>query len=183
MYHDVIMAGFGGQGILMIGDILALAGMIEGRNVTWMPSYGVEMRGGTARCTVVVSDERIGSPITGKPYGILVMNKPSLDKYETWVKPGGIIVANAMFMKETDVTRTDIKTLLVPTGDLAAEAGDARAASMVALGAYAEMSQVALPDGLIEAVKQTFTGRKQKLVPVNVKALEAGREFARKHAK
>jgi 2-oxoglutarate ferredoxin oxidoreductase subunit gamma len=179
MYHDCIMAGFGGQGILMIGDILALAAMYDNRNVTWMPSYGVEMRGGTARCTVVISDGRVGSPITGAPAGCLIMNKPSLDKYESWVKPGGILVANATFIKQADVSRTDITALLVPTAEIAAEVGDARTASMVALGAYIELSKTASNDGVKKALEETFKGKKAKLVPINMLAMERGMEFAR----
>lgn len=179
MYHDVIMAGFGGQGILLIGDILALAGMIEGKHVSWMPAYGVEMRGGTANCTVVVSDERIGSPVTAKPGGILVMNKPSLIKYESWVAPGGTLVANATFMKREDVTRGDVKITLVPTTEIAAELGDQRASSMVALGAYAQMTDVVKIESINAALEETLTGRKAKLVPLNVKAVQSGFDFAK----
>lgn len=183
MYHDCIMAGFGGQGILMIGDILALAAMYDGKNVTWMPSYGVEMRGGTARCTVVISDDRVGSPITGAPAGCLIMNKPSLDKYESWVKPGGVLVANATFIKKSDVTRTDITNVLVPTAEIATEVGDARTASMVALGAYIELSKTASIDGVKKALEETFSGKKARLVPINMQAMERGMEFARSNGK
>lgn len=179
MYHDCIMAGFGGQGILMIGDILALAAMADGRNVTWMPSYGVEMRGGTARCTVVISDDRIGSPITGAPAGCLVMNKPSLDKYESWVKPGGVLVANGTFINQEDFTRKDISCLLVPTTDIADAVGDKRTASMVALGAYIEATGVTDTPGITAALEKTFSGKKAKLVPINLEAVSKGREFAR----
>ncbi|MBL0731391.1 MAG: 2-oxoacid:acceptor oxidoreductase family protein [Desulfosarcina sp.] len=178
MYHDVIMAGFGGQGILMVGDILALAGMIAGKHVSWMPAYGVEMRGGTANCTVVISDERVGSPITGTPHGCLIMNKPSLEKYESWVKPGGLLVANGTFINKTDLSRDDIEVLLVPTTDIADAIGDQRTASMVALGAYVELSKAVTFDNLFTALSQTFKGKKKKLVPINEKALEQGREFA-----
>lgn len=178
MYHDAIMAGFGGQGILMIGDILALAGMIAGKHVTWMPAYGVEMRGGTANCTVVISDERVGSPITGTPYGCLVMNKPSLEKYESWIKPGGVLVANGAFIDKTDLSRNDIKTLLVPTADIASDIGDPRVASMVALGAYIELCKAVTFDDIFTAMEQTFKGKKKKLVPINKQALEQGRDFA-----
>jgi len=183
MYHDCIMAGFGGQGILMIGDILSLAAMHDGRNVTWMPSYGVEMRGGTARCTVVISDERIGSPITGTPSGCLVMNKPSLDKYESWVSPGGTLVANGTFIQESDFTRSDISRLLVPTNEIAEQVGDKRTASMVALGAYVEMTGVTDTPGLKAALEKTFSGKKAKLVPINLEAIEQGRKFARENKK
>ncbi len=178
MYHDVIMAGFGGQGILMIGDILALAGMTAGRHVSWMPAYGVEMRGGTANCTVVISDERVGSPITGTPCGCLVMNKPSLEKYESWVKPGGLLVANGTFIDKTDISRDDINVLIVPTADIADAVGDQRTSSMVALGAYVELSKAVTFGDLFNALSQTFKGKKKKLVPINEKALEQGREFA-----
>ena len=183
MYHDCIMAGFGGQGILMIGDILSLAAMHDGRSVTWMPSYGVEMRGGTARCTVVISDERIGSPITGNPSGCLVMNKPSLDKYESWVAPGGTLVANGTFIQKSDFSRDDITNLLVPTNDIAEKVGDKRTASMVALGAYIEMTGVTDSDGIKAALEKTFSGKKAKLVPLNIEAIDEGRKFARENRK
>jgi 2-oxoglutarate ferredoxin oxidoreductase subunit gamma len=183
MYHDVIMAGFGGQGILLIGDILALAGMLEGKHVSWMPAYGVEMRGGTANCTVVVSDERIGSPITAKPYGCIAMNGPSLVKYESWVRPGGVAVANATFIKEADFKRDDIKKILVPTLEIATELGDPRGASMVALGAYVQMTGVVSFDSISAALAQTMTGKKAKFVPTNIAAVERGRDFAKEKSK
>ncbi|MEW5947554.1 MAG: 2-oxoacid:acceptor oxidoreductase family protein, partial [bacterium] len=146
---DVIIAGFGGQGVLLIGDLLALTAMNEGRNVTWMPSYGVEMRGGTANCTVVVSSERIGSPITGAPCSVIAMNPPSLAKYEPMIEPGGLLVANRSFIRPEDSSRDDIDRIFVPTSEIAFEIGDGRLASMVALGAFIEKTSVILLENAI----------------------------------
>lgn len=179
MYYDVIMAGFGGQGILMIGDLLALTAMNEGRHVTWMPSYGVEMRGGTANCTVVISDKRIGSPITGRPHSLIIMNKPSLEKFAPSARPGGVLIANASFMKPSDLYRSDLDAVFIPTVEMAAEFGDVRMASMIALGAFIEKTGVVTLEDAVSALDSTLPEKRKKLLPLNVKALEAGRDFAR----
>jgi 2-oxoglutarate ferredoxin oxidoreductase subunit gamma len=178
MYHDVIMAGFGGQGILLIGDMLAQAGMIMGKNVTWMPSYGVEMRGGTANTTVVISDKRIGSPITGKPHSVIAMNGPSLQKFSNWVRPGGFVIANKSLCDESLLTRKDIDSLFVPCVDIATETGDAKAASMVALGAFLEKSQSVSYEAVCKALESYLTGKKAKFVPLNQEAVKKGMQFA-----
>ncbi|HOO56980.1 MAG TPA: 2-oxoacid:acceptor oxidoreductase family protein [bacterium] len=178
MYYDVIMAGFGGQGILMIGDLLALTAMREGRQVTWMPSYGVEMRGGTANCTVVVSDKRIGSPVTSRPYSAIVMNKPSLDKFAPRIRKEGVLVANASFMKESDLDRDDLNSVFIPALDLAAELGNEKMASMIALGAYIEMTKIIELENAVEALRKTLPEKRQHLVAINEKALQCGRDFA-----
>lgn len=179
MYIDVMMAGFGGQGILMIGDLLALTAMRDGKHVTWMPAYGVEMRGGTAYCTVVISDKRIGSPITGHPQSLIAMNKPSLDKFAPTLRPGGVAIANASFMKSADLTRTDLDAVFVPALDMAMELGDQRMASMIALGAYVEKTGVITLENAIAALDSTLPEKRKSLLPLNIKALEAGRDFAK----
>ncbi len=179
MYYDVMMAGFGGQGILMIGDLLALTAMRDGKHVTWMPAYGVEMRGGTAYCTVVVSDKRIGSPITGHPYSAIIMNKPSLDKFAPTVRAGGVLVANASLMKAEDLTRGDIDAVFIPALDLAMELGDQRMASMIALGAYIEKTNIITLEAAIAALDSTLPEKRKKLLPLNISALERGRDFAK----
>ena len=181
MYQDVIMAGFGGQGILLIGDMLAQAGMMMGRNVTWMPSYGVEMRGGTANTTVVVSDRRIGSPITGKPHNAIVMNGPSLEKFGPRVRPGGVLVANLSMCDRSALERDDITALFVPCLDIAEEAGDPKAASMVALGALIGKTDVVTFDALKQALESYLTGKKAKFIPVNEAAVQKGIEFAKEN--
>lgn len=179
MYHDVIMAGFGGQGILLIGDMLAQAGMMMGLNVTWMPSYGVEMRGGTANTTVVVSDRRIGSPITGRPHSVIAMNGPSMDKFSNWVRPDGLMVVNSSMADEAEFKRDDVNALFMPCMDLAAEVGADRAASMTALGAFVEKTGVVTIDALGDALESYLTGKKAKFVPMNKAAIERGAQFAR----
>ena len=179
MYMDVMMAGFGGQGILMIGDLLALTAMLDGRHVTWMPAYGVEMRGGTANCTVVISDKRIGSPITGRPHSLVAMNKPSLDKYAPNVRAGGVVIANASFMKPEDLTRADLDAVFVPALEMALELGDQRMSSMIALGAYIARTGVVTLDAAVAALDSTLPEKRKGLLPLNIKALEAGRDFAK----
>ncbi|HOX28916.1 MAG TPA: 2-oxoacid:acceptor oxidoreductase family protein [bacterium] len=179
MYYDVLMAGFGGQGILMIGDLLALTAMREDKHVTWMPSYGVEMRGGTANCTVVISDRRIGSPITGRPYSLIAMNKPSLEKFAPIVRPGGLIIGNATFMAASDLSRKDVDAVFIPTLDLANEIGDQRMASMIALGAFIDKTGVVTLENAVSALESTLPEKRKHLLPLNRKALECGRDFAR----
>ena len=178
MYYDVIMAGFGGQGILLIGDLLAYTAMREGRHVTWMPSYGVEMRGGVANCTVVISSERIGSPITGTPCSAIVMNRPSLDKYAPRVKPGGVLIVNGSFIKAEDVPRSDLDALVLPTSEIALEIGDGRLASMVALGAFIEKTRCVTLENAIAALSNIIPLKRHHLLPINEQALRSGSQFA-----
>jgi len=180
MYQDVIMAGFGGQGILLIGDMLAQAGMMMGLNVTWMPSYGVEMRGGTANTTVVVSDRRIGSPITGRPHNVIAMNGPSLEKFGSWVRPGGLLVANDSMCGRELLSRDDVDALFVPCVELAEKAGDTRAASMTALGALVQKTGVVTFDAIKQALESYLAGKKAKFIPMNETAVQLGMEFAEK---
>ena len=135
MHTEIVLAGFGGQGVLLIGKLLAYAAMKAGREVTWMPAYGPEMRGGTCNCTVVLSDRPIGSPISKSPHGLIVLNLPSLDKFEDTVRPGGIIVVNTSLINRLP-RRTDVIVVAVPANELALECGNAKAANMVTLGAY-----------------------------------------------
>jgi 2-oxoglutarate ferredoxin oxidoreductase subunit gamma len=134
MQTEIIVAGFGGQGVLFAGQLLAYAGMDEGRNVTWIPSYGPEMRGGTANCTVVISEEEIGAAVVRNPMGAIVMNRPSLDKYEELVKPGGVLVVNTS-MVDRKTTRKDIQVIEVDANTIAEKLGDKRMTNMVLLGA------------------------------------------------
>lgn len=180
MYYDVIMAGFGGQGVLLIGDMLAQAGMMMGKHVTWMPSYGVEMRGGTANTTVVISDNRIGSPITGKPHSVLAMNGPSLEKFGPRVRPGGVIVANASMCSQDQCKRDDVDVLFIPCAEIATEVGDAKVSSMVALGAFIQKTQTVTFDAVSQALNSYLTGKKAKFIPLNEAAVKKGMEFAEK---
>lgn len=176
MQSEVIISGFGGQGTLYAGQVYAYAGMDEGKHVTWIPSYGPEMRGGTANCTVVISDEEIGSPSALHPRAIIALNLPSLDKYEPLVAPGGFLIVNES-MVNRQPTRTDIHWLMIPANDIARELGNERVANMVLLGAL-EANMKALPDGALERALQAHTAeRLKKFVGMNIEAMHRGAEY------
>lgn len=178
MQSEVMFAGFGGQGILMSGKILAHAAMEAGYEVVWIPSYGPEMRGGTAYCTVVISDRPIGSPIIKNPLHLVAMNRPSLEKFAPTVKPGGVILINSSLIPVRS-NRTDIDELVVPATDIAKELGSVRAANIVALSAFVSRSKVVDFDLLRECVKAEFAG-KTNFIPLNMSAMDRGREIALK---
>ena len=177
MQHEVQFAGFGGQGIMMMGKILAHAAMNEGLEVGWIPSYGPEMRGGTAYCTVVISDRPIGSPIIRNPEHLVAMNRPSLEKFAPMVRPGGVVFVNSSLIT-VDAGRDDIDELKVPVVDIAKELGNAKAANIVALSAFVYRSKVVDFDGFREAVKHEFAA-KQKFIPLNMKAIDEWMKAAR----
>lgn len=179
MQHEVQFAGFGGQGIMMMGKILAHAAMNEGLEVGWIPSYGPEMRGGTAYCTVVISDRPIGSPIIRNPKHLVAMNRPSLEKFAPMVKPGGVIFVNSSLIT-VGCGRDDIDELRVPVVDMASELGNVKAANIIALAAFVYRSKAVDFEGLREAVKEEFAA-KEKFIPLNMKAVDAGREAAEKY--
>jgi 2-oxoglutarate ferredoxin oxidoreductase subunit gamma len=174
------MAGFGGQGIMLIGDILAYAAMHEGKRVTYMPTYGVEMRGGTANCTVMISDEEIGSPMTGHPFAAIVMNGPSMEKFQPRIRPDGFLLVNTSLIDEGMVNRTDIDTLLLPTNDIALELGNAKIANMVALGGYVERVQSVSLESIKETLPKVIAERYHKTIPLNIQAIETGAQLARR---
>ncbi len=178
MYYDVIMAGFGGQGIMLMADILALIAMKEGKNVTWMPSYGVEMRGGTANCTVVVSSEEIGSPVTGHPYSAIVMNEPSLLKYEPMVRPKGFLLLNTSLIDPEKTNRKDIDKLLLPANEMAQRLGNSQMANMVAMGAFIEKTKIVSLELAIKLLPEMFPNRPSSFISNNSRAIEKGAEFA-----
>ncbi len=179
MYFDVIISGFGGQGVLFIGNLLAYAAIIEGHKVTYMPVYGVEMRGGTANCTVVISDDDIGSPIINSPNCSVVMNKPSLVKFGPLTRKDGLVIVNSSLIEAADVKLNGPEVFLLPTIELAKEAGNDRLANMVVLGALAEKTGVVTLDSISQAMKETLPERSHKMIPVNIRALERGAEFVR----
>lgn len=182
MTTDVVMAGFGGQGILMIGNLLALAAMEEGRHVTYFPAYGVEMRGGTANCTVVISDEEIGSPVVGRPRACIVMNGPSLCRYLPALRPGADLVINCSLVDREKVDRDDVRLLSIPANDIArAVAGSSQLASMAALGAYVERSGVVSMETLCGCLPKVVSKRYERFIPSNINALKEGARFARNH--
>ncbi|HSL61500.1 MAG TPA: 2-oxoacid:acceptor oxidoreductase family protein [Desulfotignum sp.] len=172
MQTEIKFAGFGGQGILLSAKLLAYAAMKQGYFVAWVPSYGPEMRGGTAYCTVVISDRLIGSPIIKNPTHLVAMNRPSLEKFENDVKPGGIIFINSSLIPVRS-RRTDIIQLVVPVNDIAIEAGSGRAANIVALSAFAAKSGLVDLDLLKDCVKEEFAA-KPKIIPLNMDAFDRG---------
>lgn len=181
MQTEVFLAGFGGQGVMFAGQVLSYAAMDVGRDVTWIPSYGPEMRGGTANCTVVIADEEIGSPLVQNPPAMIVMNLPSLDKYESMVKPGGVLIVNSS-MVDRDVARNDITWVSLPCNEIAEEAGNRRMANMVATGALLALLPVLSLEEIEAALKAHMPGRHKDLLPKNVDALKRGVEFAKKNA-
>ncbi|MCF8091515.1 MAG: 2-oxoacid:acceptor oxidoreductase family protein [Desulfotignum sp.] len=176
MQTEIKFAGFGGQGILLSAKLLAYAAMKQGSFVAWIPSYGPEMRGGTAYCTVVISDRLIGSPIIKNPTHLVAMNLPSLEKFENDVKPGGIIFINSSLIPVTS-KRTDVTQLVVPVNDIAIKAGSVRAANIVALSAFAAKSELVDLELLKTCVKEEFAA-KPKIIPLNMDAFDRGVEIA-----
>jgi 2-oxoglutarate ferredoxin oxidoreductase subunit gamma len=172
MHTEIILAGFGGQGVLLIGKLLAYAGMKAGQEVTWMPAYGPEMRGGTCNCTVVLSDRPIGSPISKSPHGLIALNLPSLDKFEDAVRPNGIIAVNTSLINRLP-HRTDVTVVAVPANEIAIECGSPKAANMVALGAYLGATGIVQLDQVKAIVTESFAA-KPKLVEINHAALARG---------
>ncbi len=151
--HEIVIAGFGGQGVLFLGEVLAQAALSEGREVTWLPAYGPEQRGGTAYCTVVISSEPIGSPVVSDPTVMIAMNRPSLDRFEPSVRPGGLIVCDSTLTGRAP-ERTDVRTVAVPATAIAAELGAPRAANVVLLGA----TMAARPILTAESVRAALDG-------------------------
>lgn len=178
MLEEVIIAGFGGQGVMLMGRLLAYAGMLEGKNVAWMPSYGPEMRGGTANCTVIISSEEIASPVVPYPRSIIVMNKPSLDKFEPTVQKDGLIIINESLIDQK-VKRDDVRIVRVPANDIANQLGNLRVANMVVLGTYVKKSGVVKLKTIFKALEKVLAGRNQKLIDLNKKALKQGEELVK----
>ncbi|MBL0712568.1 MAG: 2-oxoacid:acceptor oxidoreductase family protein [Desulfosarcina sp.] len=177
MQSEVMFAGFGGQGILLSAKILAHAAMEAGREVIWIPSYGPEMRGGTAYCMVIMSDQPIGSPIVKNPQHLVAMNRPSLEKFAPAVKPGGVVLINSTLISIRS-ERDDVDELAIPVNDLALAAGSVRSANVVALAAFVARSKVIPIDDLQQAVEKEFA-RKAKLIPLNLDAFNRGVQAAR----
>ncbi len=170
MTYEIISAGFGGQGVLLLGQLITYAGMREGKNVSWLPSYGPEMRGGTANCSVIVSDEEIGSPVVNEADIVVVMNRPSLDKYESYVKKGGLLFINSSLI-DKKVERDDIEAVYVPANELADELGNQKVANIVMLGAVLNRTGIVKPETCIAQMKESFGERKAHLIPLNEKAI------------
>lgn len=177
-----VMAGFGGQGIMSMGMMLTYAGMIENKNVSWLPSYGPEMRGGTANCNVIISDKAVGSPlITTNATCAVVMNQPSLAKFESSVEKGGILLINSSLV-DKKAERDDIDVYYVPCNEIAVELGNPRVANMIMLGAVLQLTEAVSEDSLPEAFKAVFGAGKEHLLPINKEAVKKGAEFIAKQA-
>jgi 2-oxoglutarate ferredoxin oxidoreductase subunit gamma len=178
MTYDIVLAGFGGQGILFLGKMIATAGMLEGREVSWIPSYGPEMRGGTANCSVVVSDRRIGTPVVTTPNILVTMNRPSLEKFEPKMAKGGFLLINRTLI-EISHTRQDIDVVYADITGMASKLGNPRLANVVALGALISKVPVVTKDAAITALKKELSGKKAALLDLNIQALEAGEQAAK----
>ncbi len=177
MQNEVVFAGFGGQGVLLIGKLLAIAGMNEGKEVAWIPSYGPEMRGGTANCTVVVSEKPISSPIIRNPQNAVVFNRPSFDKFEPVMKPNGILIINSSLI-DVSTERSDIDVFTIKANDIANKLGNSRATNMVILGAFIGKSKVVDIESIKATVKDEFGKKKPQFVESNIKAIEEGYQLA-----
>ena len=176
MEHRIVVAGFGGQGVLLIGQVLCYAGMAEGKNVSWLPSYGPEMRGGTASCSVIVSDGEIASPLVTEPEKLIVMNLPSFTKYEPLMEKGGTIYVNSSLI-DAKSTRDDIKKCYIPCNDAAIAVGNGRAANMAMLGAFLADTGVVSKESAMAALKKIFGERRAHLLHVNELAMDKGAEM------
>jgi 2-oxoglutarate ferredoxin oxidoreductase subunit gamma len=163
MIHEIVIAGFGGQGVLLLGKILAYAAILDGKETTWISSYGVEMRGGTANCSVVISDKAIGSPIVNEPTAAIVLNAPSLEKFEPHVTKGGILIINSSLVQNHSF-RSEIHVYPIPCSDIAVELGNPKGANLVALGGLLAATGAVSKSAIIKSMKQIFEG---KLVSVS----------------
>jgi len=172
MLIKTIFAGFGGQGVLSMGLNLAQAAMIEGKNVTYLPSYGAEVRGGTANCTVAISDEEIASPVASSPDFIVAMNQPSVARFQHQIQSGGVFFVNSS-LTEAEISRGDIEIMRVPANSIAEELGSPRSANIVMLGAFTKKSNLVSLSSVIEGLRSTLKS-KQKLIAINKRALMAG---------
>ena len=177
MTHRMVFSGFGGQGILVLGEIVATIAMNKGKEVTWMPSYGPEMRGGTANCSVIVSDKIIGSPIVQADIDILcAMNGASVDKFLPKVKPGGLVLVNSSLVTKK-INRSDVDVLEIDATNIAGRVGSLRVANMVMLAGFLKKTDLFTLDDITDVLKQRFAGaRSQDLIPLNIKAIEFGME-------
>ncbi len=173
MTQEIIISGFGGQGVLSMGKILAYSALMEGKEVSWMPAYGPEQRGGTANVTVIVSDERISSPIVSTFDTAVILNQPSLDRFESTVKPGGTLIYDGYGISQPP-RRTDITVYRIDAMDAAAELGNAKGFNMIVLGALLKVHPLVRIDNVLQALRKTLPERHHHLLPANEEALRKG---------
>ena len=176
MKEEIIIAGFGGQGVLSMGKILAYSGLMEGKEVTWMPAYGPEQRGGTANVTVIVSDEKISSPILSKYDAAIILNQPSLEKFESKVKPGGVLIYDGYGIINPP-TRKDIHIYRIDAMDAANEMNNAKAFNMIVLGGVLKIAPIVTLENVIKGLKKTLPERHHHLIPMNEEAIKRGMEL------
>ena len=176
MTHQILIAGFGGQGVLFAGKFLAYKGMVEDKNISWLPSYGPEMRGGTANCSVVLSDMPVGSPIITAPDVLVAMNLPSLQKFVDTVVPGGMIFVDSTLI-DAKVARTDVEVFYIPATQMAKDAGFSTLANMILMGKVIKETGAVRFDNNLETLKSFIPAKKEKLIDINCQALQAGYDF------
>lgn len=181
--EEIIIAGFGGQGIMLTGKLLAQTAMKAGKEVTYMPSYGAEVRGGTANCMVIIAEDEIACPVVGKPDSLIVLNKASLTKFAPRLKNGGLLILNSSLIDVDPELDDSIEVVSVPADELAVELGNPKSANMVALGAYLQKRGYLTPDGAAEALPDVLASRYHNTLPVNIKALQKGGEYARNNSR
>lgn len=182
LYEEVIIAGFGGQGIILAGKLLSQTAMEAGKEVTYMPAYGAEVRGGTANCMVIIAKEPIASPLVANPDSLIAMNKASLDKFGPRLKRGGLLIINSSLIDE-EPNLSGIKDILaIPADELAVELGNKKAANMVAIGAYLQKRGLFGPDAAAQSLPKVLAQRYHKTLPINIQALHKGAEFAKNNS-
>ena len=177
MHEEIIMAGTGGQGIMIMGQLLAHAAMSEGKHVVWFPSYGPEARGGAADCTVIISTDEIGSPISANPDTLIAMHQLQLDRFQPDMKSGGMITVNTSLV-DVDTARKDVSSLAIAANTVAEEIGNVRVANMIMLGAYVQSTGIVSLDSLVASLPEVLPPHRHKLIPINEKALRRGAELA-----
>ncbi|MDA8442338.1 MAG: 2-oxoacid:acceptor oxidoreductase family protein [Peptococcaceae bacterium] len=178
MLEEIILAGFGGQGVMSMGQLLAYAGMLEDKHVAWIPSYGPEMRGGTANCAVTISSTPISSPMINEPSTVIVLNQPSLERFAVAVQKGGNLLYNSSLIS-TAYNREGIKVTAIPANDLAMQLGNNRVANMILLGAFIQLTGAVSIDSVIASLQKVLPENRHGLIPLNRKALETGVELVK----
>ncbi len=173
MIHKIIFSGFGGQGVMLMGKVIAEAGMFENKYVTWLPSYGPEMRGGTANCTVIVSDKPIGAPVTDVTTEVFAMNIPSIVKFEPTLQKDGLLFINTS-MGEAEIKRKDIKVVKLPINDIADKINNLRSANLVATGAFAAKTNIVKKETLHKVMEEIFESKGRQVIDINIKAIDEG---------
>jgi 2-oxoglutarate ferredoxin oxidoreductase subunit gamma len=181
--EQVVIAGFGGQGIILAGKLLAQTAMKAGKEVTYMPSYGAEVRGGTANCVIVIADEPISSPVIDKPDALIAMNKASLEKFAPKIKPAGLLVMNSSLIDETPQLDESIEIIRLPADKIALDLGGKKVANMVALGAYLQKCGLLSPEAAADCLPDVLAERYHVTIPLNKKALQKGAQFVKENDK